>query len=411
MSAARGDGWGEVRLLAQGRQRGAKRGTRVIGAMRATGFALVVATLSYGPAVAQAPAPTPVTFTDAEVRRIVALGPWPPPAVKDPSNRVSGNAKAIAFGERLFGDVRLAPGGTVACATCHQAGRALTDGLPRAQGLARVDRNTPTLANVGGLRWYGWDGANDNLWAQSLRPLLDPREMGGSIASIAATIRKHPDLRTGYAEAFGRAPPKNDEAVAVDVGKALAAFQETLVSVRTPFDDFRDALARGDSEAAARYPVAAQRGLKIFVGAGNCTFCHVGPRLSNGEFHDIGVPFFVEPGRVDPGRHDGIRKLKASRYNLLGPFNDDATRATATSTRHVAPEHRNYGEFRVPSLRGAARTAPYMHNGSLATLRDVVRHYSNLDEDRLHADGERILKPLGLDKYDVDSLVAFLETL
>ena len=137
----------------------------------------------------------------------------------------------------------------------------------------------------------------------------------------------------------------------------------------------------------------------------------MGPRLSNGEFHDVGIAFFVEPGRVDPGRYDGIRKLKASRYNLLGPFNDDPARATATSTRHVALEHRNFGEFRVPSLRNVARTAPYMHNGSLATLRDVVRHYSNLDEDRLHADGERILKPLGLDKYDVDSLVAFLETL
>lgn len=73
-------------------------------------------------------------------------------------------------------------------------------------------------------------------------------------------------------------------------------------------------------------------------------------------------------------------------------------RAPATSTRHVALEHRNYGEFGVPSLRNVARTAPYMHTGSLATLRDVVRHHSNLDEDRLHADGERILKPLGLDK-------------
>ncbi|MEO8755964.1 MAG: cytochrome-c peroxidase, partial [Casimicrobiaceae bacterium] len=101
----------------------------------------------------------------------------------------------------------------------------------------------------------------------------------------------------------------------------------------------------------------------------------------------------------------------ASRYNLLGPFNDDPGRITAISTRYVLLDHRNYGEFKVPSLRNVARTAPYMHNGSLATLRDVVRHYSNLDEDRLHADGERILKPLGLPKYDVDDLVAFLESL
>ena len=77
----------------------------------------------------------------------------------------------------------------------------------------------------------------------------------------------------------------------------------------------------------------------------------------------------------------------------------------------MALDHRNYGEFKVPSLRGVADTAPYMHNGSLATLRDVVRHYSSFDVDRLHADGEAILVPLDLDKYDVDALVAFLETL
>ena len=352
-----------------------------------------------------------MTFTDAEVRRIVSLGPWPPPRVVDPSNRVSGKPEAIAFGARLFADPRLSASGAIACTTCHNPGRAFTDGLPRAQGRARVDRNTPTLNDVGGERWYGWDGAHDNLWAQSLRPLVDPREMGDSVAQVAAAMRGHDDLRERYAAVFGRAPPGDDETVAIDIAKALAAYQEVLVSGRTPFDEFRDALARGDRDAAARYPVAAQRGLKIFVGAGNCTSCHTGPRLSNGEFHDVGIAFFVEPGRVDPGRHDGIRKLQASRYNLLGPFNDDPARATATSTRHVALEHRNFGEFKVPSLRNVAKTAPYMHNGSLATLRDVVRHYSNLDEDRLHADGERILKPLGLDKYDVDSLVAFLETL
>lgn len=203
----------------------------------------------------------------------------------------------------------------------------------------------------------------------------------------------------------------DDLRVAVDIAKALAAYLETLASPRTAFDDFRDALARGDRDAAARYPLLAQRGLAIFVGSGNCTACHGGPRLSNGEFHDVGVGFFAEPGRVDPGRYGGIRKVQANRYNLLGPFNDDTKRSTAVSVRHVALEHRNYGEFKVPSLRGVARTAPYMHNGSLATLREVVRHYSNLDENRLHADGERILKPLGLDKYDVDALVAFLETL
>ena len=394
LPAQRGEGWGE----------GLARGLATL--------ALLVA---LGPAVAQSLAPAqsskPVTFTDAEVRRILSLGPWPPPTVVDPSNRVSGKPEAVAFGTRLFADPRLSTTGTIACTTCHLPGRAFTDGLPRGQGIARVDRNTPTVFDTGGRRWYGWDGAHDNLWAQSLRPLVDPREMGTGVAHVAAAVRTHDDLAERYTAVFGRPPPADDEVVAVDVAKALAAYQEVLVSERTPFDDFRDALARGDAAAMARYPQAAQRGLKTFVGSGNCTACHLGPRLSNGEFHDVGVPFFVEPGRVDAGRYDGIRKLGASRYTQTGPFNDDPARAPATSTRHVALEHRNYGEFKVPSLRNVARTAPYMHDGSLATLRDVVRHYSNLPEDRLHADGERILKPLGLDKYEVDDLVAFLESL
>jgi cytochrome c peroxidase len=115
--------------------------------------------------------------------------------------------------------------------------------------------------------------------------------------------------------------------------------------------------------------------------------------------------------RWTPGRHGGIKALLASRYNLLGRFNDDPARSTATSTRHVRLEHRNFGEFKVPSLRNLARTAPYMHNGSLRTLREVLRHYSELDENRLHADGERILVALRLSEQETDDLLAFLDSL
>jgi len=354
---------------------------------------------------------TTVTFDEAQARRIASLGPWPPPRATDPSNRVSGNAHAVQLGERLFNDRALSKNGTIACSTCHQPNRGFTDGLARAQTIARGDRNTPSLFNLAGLRWYGWDGAQDSLWSQSLRPMLDAREMGASVAHVASHVRKDPSLRAAYRRAFAREPSQGDEAVAVDAAKAIAAYVETLESPRTAFDDFRDALVRGDETAMSRYPVLAQRGLAIFVGTGKCTTCHAGPRMSNGEFHDVGIPFFAEPGRVDPGRHGGIRKLQASPYNLLGTYNDDATRHTAVSTRHVVLDHRNYGEFKVPSLRGVARTAPYMHDGSLPTLRDVVRHYSNFDLERQHADGERILEPLGLDKYDVEALVAFLATL
>ena len=348
-------------------------------------------------------------FTEEEIRKILSHGPWPPAPARDPSNRVSGKPEAIALGERLFFEPRLSGSGAVLCATCHVPFRAFQDGRPRGVGLKEVERNTPSLLNVGLYRWYGWDGGHDSLWSQSIRPLLDPREMHASAAHAAATLRNL--YRKEYEGAFGRPPPADDEELLVDAGKALAAFQETLVSPRTPFDDFRDALQNGDREAMSRFPQAAQRGLKLFVGRGNCSVCHFGPLFTNGEFADVGVPFFVAPGKVDPGRQGGIAKLKSSALNLLGRYNDDAARSTATGTRHVEPQHRNFGEWRVPGLRNVARTAPYMHDGSLATLRDVVKHYSQLNEERLHAEGERILRRLDLSEAEIDDLVAFLGTL
>ena len=352
-----------------------------------------------------------VPLSEAELRRVLAQGPWPVPLARDPSNRVSGHAGAIALGERLFHDPRLSRDAARACASCHQRERGFSDGLARANGFARGDRNTPSVLNLAGRRWFGWDGANDSLWAQSLRPLLDAREMGGTLRSVAQSLRSQPDLRAAYAEVFGKGALRSDETVAVNLAKALAAYQETLRSGRTAFDDYRDALARGDAEGAKAYPQSAQRGLALFVGKGNCHACHSGPNFSNGEFHDIGIPFFVERGRVDPGRQGGIKALRASRYNLLGAFNDDASRRSALSTRHVRLEHRNFGEFKVPSLRNVARSAPYMHNGSLASLRHVVRHYSELNEERLHSDGERLLAPLRLSAAETDDLVDFLLSL
>ena len=353
----------------------------------------------------------PPPLAEAEREAIMAHGPWPPPWQRDPSNRVSGNPAAVAFGERLFDDRRLSGPGTLACATCHQPQRGFTDGLAVAHGAAAGERNTPALANVRWQRWFGWDGAHDNLWAQSLRPIVDPREMASDFSRLAALVRTDPIFAADYRRAFGADPPADDEALAVDVGKALAAYQETLVTARTPFDAYRDALARGDAAAAAKYPAAAARGARLFVGKGRCNLCHLGPAFTNGEFQDIGIPFFVAGGGVDRGRYEGIRRLKASRFNLLGPYSDDPSRGTATATRHVAAEHRNFGEFKVPSLREVARTPPYMHNGSLATLREVVRHYSMLDLDRVHADGGELLRPLELSAAEIDDLVAFLESL
>ena len=357
-----------------------------------------------------------------ERAQILAHGPWPPPPARDPGNALSGQPAAIALGRALFTEARLSAGGAMACASCHLPRRGFTDG--RVRGLGRsepggradtpLDRNTPSLLNAGQQRWWGWDGAFDSLWSQALHPLLNPRELGADPAEIAGLLRADASLSCLWNEALGEPPPASAQALLVPLAKALGAYVATLQSQRTAFDRFRDALARGDRVAAARYPLAAQRGLRIFIGRGNCSTCHAGPLFSNGEFGDIGALFFSRPGVVDPGRHGGITALLASPYNLLGAHADRAAPGRddpALKTRHVLAQHRNFGEFKVPSLRHVAQTAPYLHDGQKANLADVVNHYDGLSPDRLHADGEQILKPLHLRGTDQADLLAFLRTL
>jgi len=338
----------------------------------------------------------PIAFTPAETARILAHGPWPQPATRDPSNRGSGQPAAIALGERLFFSPRLSENRGVLCSTCHEPWRAFTDGRPRALGLEAVDRNTPSVVNVRRYRWFGWDGANDTLWAQSIRPLLDPREMASSAERIAALIRGDSELKVAFTAAFGE-PGAEDDAVLAGVGKALAAYQETLESGRTPFDEFRDALARGDPEAAARYPAPAQRGLRIFIGKDSCASCHAGPNFTDGSFHNLGTASRRQNGTPDAGRQDGIRKLLANPFNLLGRYGDDPSPARVAETRGAPKEKSVSGAFRTPGLRDVALTAPYLHDGSLATLCDVTK---------AHPRGRK-----SLSAAERSDLVAFLETL
>ncbi len=344
-------------------------------------------------------------FSAQERARIATHGPWPPAPAADAGNRVQGDAAAAALGKRLFFDKRLSASGQLACASCHDPGRGFQDGLR----FSRHGRNTPSLLNTGHQRWFGWDGAKDSLWAAALLPLTAPDEIGATPTSALTLLQQAPDLRVPYEVLFGA--PVADTTLMVNLAKALAAYQATLVSRRTPFDDFRDALLKGDSLAAQRFPPAAQRGLKIFIGEGRCFFCHTGPTFSNGEFADIGRPFFTPVG-ADPGRWGGLQALLASPFNRLGSHSDARPQhASAVATRHVQPEPRNFGEFKVPGLRGVAGTAPYFHDGSAATLEGVVMHYSTLDERRLHADGARILRALHLSAAQAADLAAFLRSL
>ncbi len=392
----------------------------VSGLERKRRFAIRVARAAVGAACAVLSWTTPAeqdlaanpVFTDSEIKIILSHGPWPTFAPPDPSNRVSGQADAIELGTRLFFDQRLSAKGTVACASCHVPERNWTDNLTRGVGMSEVDRNTPTLMNLAASRWYGWDGASDSLWSQSLRPILDQRELAATPRHVAQLVRNDEQLSCRYRKAFGTPPsPTDDEAVLVGVGKALAAFQETLMSGRTPFDRFRDELAGAGRPRLETYSEPAQRGLKIFIGKGGCTTCHSGPNFSSGEFFKTGLSKFAPRGQQDPGRQAGIRQLMESRFNLLGPYNDDKTGASAARTRAASFEKAGFGEFKVPSLRNLILTAPYGRDGSVETLAEVVRHYADLDPVSLHAKDGRPAKPLDLTPREQTDLIVFLQSL
>ena len=316
---------------------------------------------------AQSLAATPATpFSSQELQQIATLGPWPPAPQRDPSNRVSGQPLAIELGRRLFRDPRMSPLGYIACVTCHQPDRAFTDHKARAHGLADLPRNTPALANLGQHHWFGWGGASDSLWMASIRAIVDAREFDGSTQSVVKLFVRDPELAACYRQVFRSSPLARPQHTLVNVGKALAAFVETLVTTSTPFDDQRDALLAGMA-ATTPYPVAAQRGLKLFVGAAGCVSCHRGPNFSDGEFH-------AGPATADAGRLDDVAQLKASPLNQLGPHNDDPKRRRAAATRELSEVLR--GQYRTPSLRNVATSGPWLHDGSADGLLDAVRHQS-----------------------------------
>ena len=351
-----------------------------------------------------------VVFTETELGFIQSHGPWPPVFEGDSSNRLSGDPRAIVYGARLFSDLRLSRDGSISCATCHVPENNFVDGLSLGKGIEDGVRNTTTTSNLAFNRWFGWGGDADSLWMQNIRPIVSRAEMDG----VQAVRNLHEsDLEFGgwFMELQGEAVQQSsDEEMLVLVGKAMAAFLETQITGVTSFDRFRIALLSGDQRQMQWYPISAQRGLKLFSGRGQCSVCHFGPNFTNGEFAETGISYFTSKD-VDNGRFSGIENVKTSRLSLLGKYNDKPQSGNADKTRFLRKRHDSFGQFRIPGLRSVAETGPYMHNGSLETLHDVVGHYSHIDLDRLHTDGQSILKPLNLNTTEIDDLVSFLKSL
>lgn len=382
------------------------------------------------------------SFNAQEVERILSHSPLPDPP-RDPTNRMADDPATARLGQRLFFDKRLSSDGARSCASCHDPARGFTDGRAVAEGLGPGTRNTLSLYNAAYNRWYFWDGRADTLWSQALQPIERMLEMGGSRLRAAQLVSGDPALRAAYEQLFGAAPevagpprdacpvpqdpgdPRNAawqaipeaeraaiDALFVNAGKAIAAYERQLVSRRSAFDIFAEGLREGDAAKQRALSPEARRGLAIFIGRGGCRQCHVGPTFSDGEFHDVGVPPRGGGLPRDPGRYQGAALLRASSFNAGGPFSDDPGGEAARRLRRLANGPDNWGRFRTPTLRNVELTAPYMHEGQYESLEAVLEHYSTLaDAVQLDHHQEQVLQPLHLSPREIADLAAFLRSL
>jgi cytochrome c peroxidase len=307
----------------------------------------------------------------------------------------------IALGRKLYFDTRLSRDGTVSCATCHDVSRGFTDRRNVSEGIGDHlgRRSAPTTMNAALFQSMFWDGRAPTLEEQAKLPILAPIEMGHpDAASAIKALAADPTYGDLFQKAYGRGP--NYE----DVGRAIASFERTLIFLDAPFDKY----VAGDGNAISP---AAQRGLVLFGGKARCVSCHMlnasNPLGTDNLFHNIGVSARTK------NFEDLARKgLAAVKENSDPRALDNLALATDLGElgRFITTRNRSdIGAFKTEQLRNVGITAPYMHDGSLRTLWDVVDHYNKGGETNPYLDGG--IEPLNLSESEVDDLVAFLFTL
>jgi cytochrome c peroxidase len=341
-----------------------------------------------------------------------------PQLQKDATNEFCMNAEAIRLGRRIFFDDAFSSNGAVSCASCHDPRLGFTTRDATARGLALTFRNAPSILNVSHYRWFSWDGSSDVLWAQSLKPFEHPLEFGTSRREVLRQFQSDHYIQM-YESAFGNQPPVLDchddllNEFFANVGKSLAAFQSTLNSGESRFDQF---VAKLDSSpknfAGSDQSILSEseiRGMRLFFGKANCVFCHNGPLFTDMEFHSVRVPPRSLTDPLDSGRFDGVDILLDAEY---GSWTVHSAQFNSTTRPRVKKSGQLWGQFKTPSLRDVTRTAPYMHNGVFATIEEVVEHYSTFAKAvEVGHHEETILKPLNLTHMEKSDLVAFLGAL
>ena len=311
--------------------------------------------------------PRPVRYgLPRPVRYGLPLGLKEPP--EEPKDNPTTDAK-IELGRLLFFDPRLSGDGTVSCATCHDPAKGWTDRAPTSTGIQgrKGTRSAPTILNAAYAPLLFWDGRATGLEEQALEPIKNPAEMGSSHAETVKRLSRIKGYAPYFKKAFGA------ETVDIDrAAKAIASFERTVLTGNSPYDRWQ----AGDDKAMS---AAAVRGFAAFTSAwkGGCGLCHEGVNFSDSDFHNLGV---------------GLRAPKPD----LGRF-------------AVTKYEQDHMVFKTPTLRNLADTAPYFHDGSKKTLKEVVEFYKQGGETNHWLSGR--IGPIQLTPADVDDLVAFMDSL
>lgn len=314
------------------------------------------------------------------------------------SKETSEKAALVNLGERLFFDLQFSADGKTSCRTCHQPEHAFQDGLTVARGVGGVigTRNTPSLFNVGNQLHLFWDGRSESLEAQARIPFVTKKEHGlPSLDVVVATMRK--DAK--YVAQFFRAFRVSRDSIEIKhVVGALAAFQRTLISLPSPFERY---LATGDAKDVSE---AAKRGFIVFRGVAGCSNCHVisdrALQLTDHEFHGVAL-VSTELGSKLAALVTRVNKMTMEEISLAIPEDTDL----ASLGRFLVTKNpKDIGKFKTPSLINVAVTAPYMHDGSVATLSEAI-------DREIYYRGAELNRPIVLTVEEKRDLQAFMESL
>lgn len=326
------------------------------------------------------------------------------PEVDVPEDNPQSKEK-IDLGKRLFEDERFSANGKVSCATCHKPEKAFTDGLPVAEGIEnkKGTRNAPTVINAAFYTTQFWDGRVPSLEEQAKAPFVNSVEHGlEDHTPIIETIRKDPTYPEQFKKVFGIEP----DAITIDhVVKAIASFERTLISGNSAFDRY---LYGGEKTAMSESAIS---GLNVFRNKGRCVDCHtigqINAAFTDNDFHNLGVGFKV----IESDMYNIANKFRETKKEDKDIEEDILTKSTVSELGRFSVTLRptDIGRFKTPTIRNVALTAPYMHDGSIKTLEEVVELYDKGGEDNPLLDGG--IRKLNLTDQEKKDLVEFMKAL